>query len=49
MLIQICMDYSTLPPLSEITAEQIEFFYKPLIPGILKKQRDDIKNASKGG
>lgn len=30
MLLQICRDYSTLPPLSEITASQIRFFYDGL-------------------
>ncbi len=47
MLIQICMDYSTLPPLSEITADQIEFFYKPLIPGIIKAQKDSKKTTKR--
>jgi hypothetical protein len=41
------MDYSTLPPLSEITADQIEFFYKPLIPGIIKTQKDAKKNKKR--
>lgn len=46
MLIQICMDYSTLPPLEDITVDQIEFFYRPLVPGILKTQQS--KNKPKG-
>ena len=38
MLLQICMDYHSLPPLRDITLDEILFFYEPLIDGLLKAQ-----------
>jgi hypothetical protein len=39
MLVQIYMDFSCLPSLKDITLDQIEFFYNPLIEGLLKAQK----------
>ena len=39
MLLQICSDYSSLPPVRNITIDEIEFYYTPLIPGLLKAQK----------
>ena len=42
-LAQICIDYSGLPDVREITISEIRFFYRRLVPGMLKEQLKDIK------
>ena len=44
MLLQIASDYSSLPDLRKITVDEIEFFYKPLIHGLVKTQQEAMKN-----
>lgn len=42
-LLQIAADYSSLPDLRKITVDEIRFFYEPLIPGLIKMQKDAMK------
>lgn len=46
-LLQICSDYSSLPDIREITIEEIDFFYKPLLPSLIESQIE-IKKLKKG-
>ena len=39
-LLQICMDYATLPPFYEISIDDIRFFYRARIKDICKLQKD---------
>jgi hypothetical protein len=45
-LLQICMDYPSLPPVRDITIEEIQFFYEPLIPGLIERQKTARKTKS---
>jgi hypothetical protein len=40
------MDYSSLPSIREITMEEIRFFYRPLIGGLIELQK--MKKAKHG-
>jgi hypothetical protein len=33
------MDYPSLPPIRDITLDEIRFFYEPLIPGLIERQK----------
>lgn len=44
-LVQIAADYSSLPDLRKITVDEIQFFYNPLIPGLIKMQQEDMKHG----
>lgn len=46
MLVQICMDYASLPPLHDITCDEIEFFYNPLIPTLVETQKTGKRNKA---
>lgn len=50
-LIQIYMDYTSLPPIREITLDEIRFFYAPLIENLcdLQKQKRDLKKKKNYG
>ena len=39
-LLQICMDYATLPPFYEMSIDDIHFFYKARIKDICRLQKD---------
>ena len=39
MLRQICLDYSTLPPVLSMTLAQIEFFYEGLRPDLYERTK----------
>ena len=45
-MVQIYMDYSSIPNIREITLDEIRFYYLPLIPGLidLQKLKKDSKN-----
>jgi hypothetical protein len=47
-MIQIYLDYSTLPPIKEITLEEVRFFYTPLIDGLIDLQKAKIKMDKNG-
>jgi hypothetical protein len=36
---QIYIDYASLPSIKEITLEEVQFFYNPLIDGLLERQK----------
>jgi hypothetical protein len=38
-MLQLYMDYSSLPSIREITMEEIRFFYRPLIDGLIELQK----------
>lgn len=38
-IIQIYMDYSSLPSIREITLDEIRFYYEPLIEGLCELQK----------
>ena len=38
--LQICLDYSSLPPLNEMSIEDIHFFYGARIKELCKMQKD---------
>jgi hypothetical protein len=44
-LVQIYIDYTSLPSIREITLEEIRFFYRPLIDGLIERQK--LKYGSK--
>jgi len=46
-IIQIYMDYSSIPNIREITLDEIRFYYMPLIDGLIELQK--IKKDSKKG
>ena len=46
-LLQIAADYSSLPDLKKITVGEIRFFYEPMIPGLIKMQKENMKNDGK--
>jgi len=37
---QICADYNSLPDVRTMSIAEIKFFYEPLIPGLVKQQRE---------
>lgn len=47
-MLQICVDYSVLPDITQISIEQIRFFYKPLIPGLIEQQIQERENRDGG-
>jgi hypothetical protein len=38
-IVQIYMDYSSIPSIREITLEEIRFYYEPLIEGLCELQK----------
>jgi len=44
---QICIDYSSMVNIREITIDEIRFFYNPLIEGLCERQRN--KAGKSGG
>jgi len=36
---QIYIDYASLPSIREITLDEISFFYRPLVDGLLELQK----------
>jgi hypothetical protein len=38
-IVQIYMDYGSLPSIREISLEEIRFFYEPLIEGLCELQK----------
>ena len=38
-IVQIYMDYSSLPSIREIVLEEIRFYYEPLIEGLCELQK----------
>lgn len=38
-IVQIYIDYNSLPSIREITLDEIQFFYEPLIEGLIKLQK----------
>jgi hypothetical protein len=49
-IIQIYMDYASLPSIREINLDEIRFFYTPLIENLcdLQKQKRNFKRKNKG-
>lgn len=45
-LVQIYIDYSSLPSIRDITLDEIRFFYRPLIDGLIELQK---AKKGKGG
>jgi hypothetical protein len=45
---QIATDYSSLGDLRQLQLHEIEFFYEPLIDGLVDQQRQEIENRDKG-
>jgi len=45
---QIYIDYASLPSIREITVDEIRFFYKPLIDGLIEIQKAKIKAGKHG-
>ncbi len=41
MLRTVCREYSSLPPVREITLREIRFFYDSLIPELLGRHNGD--------
>ncbi len=39
MLTQICSDFNCLPPLRDITIDEIEFFYNSIVDSVLAAQK----------
>jgi len=46
-IVQIYMDYSSIPTIREITLDEIRFYYSPLIDGLIELQK--LKRDSKKG
>ena len=40
---QIYLDYASLPSVREITLDEVRFFYRPLIDGLIDIQKAKIK------
>jgi len=38
-IVQIYMDYSSLPSIREIELDEVVFFYEPLIDGLIELQK----------
>ena len=38
-LVQIYIDYSSLPSMRDITLDEVRFFYEPLIDGLIELQK----------
>ena len=47
MIVQIYMDYHSLPSIREITLDEIRFFYGPLIDGLIELQKAKAKSKGK--
>jgi len=47
-IVQIYMDYASLPSVREITLDEIRFFYEPLIDGLIELQKAEKKAKKKG-
>jgi len=43
-LVQIYMDYHSLPSIREITLDEIRFFYRPLIDNLIELQQAKAKS-----
>ena len=43
MIAQIYLDYASLPTIREITLDEIVFFYRPLIDGLIEMQKAKAK------
>jgi len=48
-LTQIYIDYASLPSIREITLDEIFFFYRPLIDGLVELQKAKASKARKNG
>jgi len=44
-ILQICMDYSSLPDFRTLEIYEIRFFYNPLIPELIKHQKKVQENG----
>ncbi len=44
-IVQICADYSGLPDVRTLKLYEIRFFYKGLVPGLLRMQLEAIKSG----
>jgi hypothetical protein len=38
-MLQIYIDYASLPSIREITLDEVRFFYRPLIGGLIESQK----------
>jgi hypothetical protein len=45
-LVQIYIDYSSLPSIRDITLDEIRFFYMPLIDGLIELQQAKAKSKA---
>jgi len=43
---QICIDYSSMINLRDITIDEIRFFYSPLIDGLCERQKNKLGNSN---
>jgi hypothetical protein len=43
-MLQIAVDYPGLPDLKQMTIDEIRFFYKPLIKGLIEQQIQEERN-----
>jgi len=48
-LTQIYIDYASLPSIRDITLDEISFFYRPLIDGLVELQKAKASKARKNG
>ena len=48
-MVQIYIDYASLPGVRDITIEEVRFFYRPLIDGLIELQKAKNKAGKKGG
>jgi hypothetical protein len=39
MILQICTDYAGIPDFRTMSIDEIIYFYKPLIPGLIEAQK----------
>jgi hypothetical protein len=46
---QIYIDYASLPSIRDITLEEVRFFYRPLIDGLIEIQKAKIKADKNNG
>jgi len=42
-MVQIYIDYNSLPSIREITLDEVRFFYEPLIDGLIELQKAKSK------
>ena len=46
-MVQIYLDYASLPLIRDITLDEVRFFYTPLIDGLIEIQKEKKKAESK--